>query len=367
MSTLHREYAALVSLQYNDICNFILQPILPKVAEVDPRDLKETMESYGVNEPQASAILKSMKAEGFSLIQGFDCFFFPMHLFTRMFSPPGTGKTSTICGLVARFLAKRPRAAVPITVGKPSTSASSPVSPSARILLCAPSNAAVDEIAQRIKDGYAGSRKTSKTVNIVRVGAEQALNNSVKDISLDFLVEQKLNGISKRPGEEELRTVREELEAVKKQRAAKLGEMQTLTTQNSNPARRMTLEDEVKVLNSRRQTLITKLDQLKDQAKSDTRTFNTLRRNTRREILNQADIICTTLSGAGHETLENLEFNMIIIDEAAQSIELSSLIPLKYGCSRCVMVGDPQQLPPTVLSQEVSKYHDQHRALLTIA
>jgi senataxin len=30
---------------------------------------------------------------------------------------------------------------------------------------------------------------------------------------------------------------------------------------------------------------------------------------------------------------------MIIIDEAAQAIELSSLIPLKYDVTRCVMVG----------------------------
>jgi senataxin len=45
---------------------------------------------------------------------------------------------------------------------------------------------------------------------------------------------------------------------------------------------------------------------------------------------------------------------MVVIDEAAQSIELSSLIPLKFNCTRCVMVGDPQQLPPTVISQDVS-------------
>jgi senataxin len=45
------------------------------------------------------------------------------------------------------------------------------------------------------------------------------------------------------------------------------------------------------------------------------------------------------LSGAGHETLEQLDFEMVIIDEAAQSIELSSLIPLKFRCQRCIMVG----------------------------
>jgi senataxin len=45
---------------------------------------------------------------------------------------------------------------------------------------------------------------------------------------------------------------------------------------------------------------------------------------------------------------------MVIIDEASQAIELSALIPLKYQPKHTILVGDPQQLPPTVLSQEVS-------------
>jgi senataxin len=32
------------------------------------------------------------------------------------------------------------------------------------------------------------------------------------------------------------------------------------------------------------------------------------------------------------------------------------LIPLKYGCYRCILVGDPKQLPPTVLSQSAAKF-----------
>jgi senataxin len=119
------------------------------------------------------------------------------------------------------------------------------------------------------------------------------------------------------------------------------------------PALAVTLESDIKLLSSQRQTLATKLDELKDRQKADHRTLDTLRRNTQREVLLNADIICSTLSGSGHEILENLEFDMIVIDEAAQAIELSSLIPLKYGCTKCVMVGDPQQLPPTVISQEV--------------
>ena len=62
-------------------------------------------------------------------------------------------------------------------------------------------------------------------------------------------------------------------------------------------------------------------------------------RRFRAEVLQEADVICTTLAGSGHEILEPFDFEMVIIDEAAQAIELSSLIPLKYRCNRCVMVG----------------------------
>jgi senataxin len=48
---------------------------------------------------------------------------------------------------------------------------------------------------------------------------------------------------------------------------------------------------------------------------------------------------------------------MVIIDEASQAIELSALIPLKYQPKHSILVGDPQQLPPTVLSQEASTSH----------
>jgi len=37
--------------------------------------------------------------------------------------------------------------------------------------------------------------------------------------------------------------------------------------------------------------------------------------------------------------LEQLDFEIIVIDEAAQAIELSSLIPLRYHCRSCIMVG----------------------------
>ncbi|KAM0751036.1 P-loop containing nucleoside triphosphate hydrolase protein [Meredithblackwellia eburnea MCA 4105] len=72
-----------------------------------------------------------------------------------------------------------------------------------------------------------------------------------------------------------------------------------------------------------------------------------------KQILAQSDVVCATLSGSGTPSLMALGFGFetVIIDEAGQTVEPSCLIPLKYGCRKCVLVGDPQQLPPTVLSQ----------------
>ena len=43
-------------------------------------------------------------------------------------------------------------------------------------------------------------------------------------------------------------------------------------------------------------------------------------------------------------------------------MELATLIPLQYGCKRCVLVGDPNQLPATVISR-VSKRFGYERSL----
>jgi senataxin len=50
----------------------------------------------------------------------------------------------------------------------------------------------------------------------------------------------------------------------------------------------------------------------------------------------------STLSGSGHDIISQLkgvEFNTIIIDEACQAVETSSLIPLRCGAKKCILVG----------------------------
>ena len=37
--------------------------------------------------------------------------------------------------------------------------------------------------------------------------------------------------------------------------------------------------------------------------------------------------------------------------QATQAIELDTLIPLQYGTTKLILVGDPEQLPAVVISQ----------------
>ena len=79
------------------------------------------------------------------------------------------------------------------------------------------------------------------------------------------------------------------------------------------------------------------------------------------QILDEADIICSTLNSAGQEKMRILKNNIevLIVDEAAQSTEPNNLIPLLYFPSKIVLVGDPKQLPATTFSMDtnVTKYN----------
>lgn len=321
----------------------ILSAKLERPPHIDSSEVQQAMDTLKLNTPQATAVVTAMKTEGFVLIQGYEMSLveYPHWGAELALSPPGTGKTSTICGLVSRFISHR---ATPINVPERQDSP-----PKAKLLICAPSNAAIDEIAGRLMN-------MAKKMNVVRIGGDSSIGSSVKAISLDQLINNKIQaktgfqGLSSEESGKEIKALLAEMDSLKHQREDKLKE---LTNFHDTLQKRSILEAETQKLRAQRQELGNKLTALRDKIKSDNRSLDSLRRQMRREVLLEADVVCSTLSGAGHEVLIDQEFEMVIIDEAAQSIELSSLIPMKFNSTRCVLVGDPQQLPPTVISQEV--------------
>lgn len=76
LTTVQREYASLVAVPYYDQFSTILNPCLPNLPELKEKDIREIMTTYRVNEPQAKAILASLRSDGFVLIQGYIIIFF---------------------------------------------------------------------------------------------------------------------------------------------------------------------------------------------------------------------------------------------------------------------------------------------------
>ncbi|CAN7141803.1 unnamed protein product [Brassica rapa subsp. narinosa] len=151
-----------------------------------------------------------------------------------------------------------------------------------RVLVCAPSNSALDEIVLRLlTTGLRDENAQTYTPKIVRIGVRA--HHSVMSVSLDHLVAQKRGS------------------AIDKQKQGNTG--------------------------------------------SDVDSIRT-------SILDEAAIVFATLSFSGSPLLakSNRGFDVVIIDEAAQAVEPATLIPLATRCKQVFLVGDPKQLPATVIS-----------------
>lgn len=59
-----------MALPYYDSFSMVMQPRLSGQPHLDRREVEQTMTAYGFNEPQARAILSSLRTPGFVLIQG---------------------------------------------------------------------------------------------------------------------------------------------------------------------------------------------------------------------------------------------------------------------------------------------------------
>lgn len=72
------------------------------------------------------------------------------------------------------------------------------------------------------------------------------------------------------------------------------------------------------------------------------------------EALAGAQVVCTTLAGVGARDVAGLQFDVVVIDEAAQALEAACWAALLRG-RRAVLAGDHKQLPPTVVSEPAAR------------
>lgn len=181
---------------------------------------------------------------------------------------------------------------------------------------------------------------------IVRIGRSDAINATVRDVTLEELIDKRMaptteSSKGKNTDMEELRKKHTEL---MEERSTKQGQLDDARSRKLEPP--VGLQVEIDKLSATIRDQRRALDAKRDQKKESSRNAEVLRRRVQQEIMDEAQIICATLSGSGHDMLRNVnvDFETVIIDEAAQSVELSALIPLKFGCEKCILVGDPKQL-----------------------
>ena len=345
LTPLEREYGALMALKYYDLCDEIIQAKPSPLLDYSDQELQPIVQIYEVNMAQAKAVKSAMDNDAFTLIQG----------------PPGSGKTKTICALVGAMLTTalsgKPSTVAPVQLGTKGRSAPALIKAVKKVLVCAPSNAAVDELVMRFKQGVKTMAGSTHLLSVVRLGRSNAINSNVKDVTLEELVNAKLNAVA--PQENADRDINEimmEHKATSEEVFNVRIELDDM--RSSGKAVAPELENKFDGLKRKKAQLSLQIDSARDKQKTAQRDAELHRKRMQQEILDSAHVLCATLSGSGHEIFQglNIEFETVIIDEAAQSIELSALIPLKYGCSKCILVGDPKQLPPTVLSREAARF-----------
>ncbi|KAG8629669.1 hypothetical protein KVT40_003534 [Elsinoe batatas] len=338
---LEREFGSISGLEYYDLCDEIVKARPSPLLQYNDKQLDPLISNYNVNKAQAKAIKSALDNDAFTLIQG----------------PPGSGKTKTIVAIVGALLTDSMGSTAGTTrINTPRVSGQASGDMAKKLLVCAPSNAAVDELVMRFKDGIKTTRGFERKINVIRLGRSEAINSAVQDVTLDELVNKKLGNASGDNG------ARERTQAIMGEHK-KVSELlrdarEKMDSDRTHGDDKPKLQDEINALRKRKNDLGTQIDAAKDAEGAAGRNQELERRRIQQAVIDDSHVICATLSGSGHELFQNLnvEFETVVVDEAAQCVEMSALIPLKYGCAKCILVGDPKQLPPTVFSKEAARF-----------
>uniref|UniRef100_A0A8C8ZWL9 Probable helicase senataxin n=1 Tax=Prolemur simus TaxID=1328070 RepID=A0A8C8ZWL9_PROSS len=260
--------------------------------------------------------------------------------------PPGTGKSKTIVGLLYRLLTENQRK------GHSDENFNAKIKQN-RVLVCAPSNAAVDELMKKIILGFKEKCKDKKNplgncgdINLVRLGPEKSINNEVLKFSLDSQVNHRMK--------KDLPSHVQDMHRKKDSLDHQLDELsrQRALCRGGREIQRQELDEKIAKVSKERQELASKIKEVQGRPQK-----------TQSIIILESHVICCTLSTSGGLLLESafrgqggVPFSCVIVDEAGQSCEVETLTPLIHRCNKLVLVGDPKQLPPTVISMKAQEY-----------
>ncbi len=271
-SYLEMERALRIVLQPQDDRLMHLKNIL--LGEADGElDEKQDVDIEYLNSSQNNAFNLVNRAKDVAVIHG----------------PPGTGKTTTLVETIFNT-----------------------VKTENQVLVCAPSNAAVDLLVDKLSE---------KGLNVVRVGHPARVTEDVLKKTLDARIANHNNY--------------KDLRAVKKQAEEYY---QTAMKYKRN----FGYEEK-----QQRRLLLQESSQLKKEAEH-------LEYYITNDILSNAQVIACTMVGASNYQIRDRKFQTVFIDEAAQGLEPATWIPITKA-NRVVFAGDHCQLPPTIKSYEAAK------------
>lgn len=265
------------------------------------RSLAAAFYNEKLNDSQKSAVCDAISAEDFYIVHG----------------PPGTGKTVTgveiLCQAKDRY---------------------------GKVLASADSNGAVDNVALGL---------VNYDVKVVRIGQPFKVHKALQDMTLDAqMLAHPEYGEVERLREEAFRRMKDQEEhkhpSPRWTRGMKHTDIHRLAKRGKG-SRGVSPAD----MKSMSKWLKIREDVDKCFSKADA-----LEAELTQDILQRADVILCTNSGAAQSMLEGWEFDLVLIDEATQSTESSAMIPAVKG-KRLILLGDHKQLPPTVISQEADE------------
>jgi len=256
--------------------------------------------------------------------------------------PPGTGKSSTIVGIILQILYSK--------LGNNNTNQLP------RILVVAPSNAAVDELAMRL---IQLKSQLQVKYTLVRLGILESIHHQVRSHSYDSIIKQAFEAERRNVEnmEQEERSLRSSAQKIF------LGKLKAEADGNKVLVEKLTRDHIIKM------NEVAKLKALK-KSFLDSPSMKEKERIAMEKAMDKVDIILATLSSSTNAQMEksfmktsakNTSFyrpiSVCVLDEASQCVEPEALIPLKLGFCKLVMVGDHEQLPATVTSRLAQQYN----------
>ncbi|ORY26302.1 P-loop containing nucleoside triphosphate hydrolase protein [Naematelia encephala] len=246
---------------------------------------------YGdkLNDSQKEAIKFCLSADSLACIHG----------------PPGTGKTHTLVELIFQLLS---RPASPETTLPP------------RILVCTPSNLALDNLLLRLHalSLLAPYSNLLPRDSILRLGHPTRVHRDLVRETLDYRAANGEQGELLKDVGNELQTNLSDLSKKRGEKGAVKGKERGKRWDEIRELRKEYRQREAKVVTT---------------------------------VVGAARVVLATCHSAGSRQLNNAMFDVCIIDEATQAVEAVCWVPV-LKAKKLILAGDPQQLPPTIMSRK---------------